>query len=210
MKYNKSFTIVTILIGILIIIFLGKLIYSTWFENERTIQEVEVEPIANLNIQGDKINIIDLFKSDTDFSLVNVIASNGINKNTEKKQADKIKDYLSLKYKGKTNMEVRISSFYTSQDANKFYLEENQEMKKNDYGICEEKENARNKFFATYIVRLRTDPAGLSMLTNTYISYVVIQVNNLVIKIFEESTDRNISEKNRIIKLIADRLSKIK
>ncbi|HOV25915.1 MAG TPA: hypothetical protein PK566_06100 [Pseudobacteroides sp.] len=34
-----------------------------------------------MNIQGDKLNIIDLIKADTDFSMVNIIASNGINKN---------------------------------------------------------------------------------------------------------------------------------
>lgn len=154
-------------------------IYHLCFRDINFKQDVNVNPIIQLNLPQTIQSINDMYNDTKLFKSSEIVVSDGINKNTGSKQPGDIKEMASGSYiNGSCWVETKL--FYSVEDAQKnydfykkSYLEDRKILKSeknNDYSYC-----------ISYVEQNRADPEGLSVLRDTYSSYVIIRKNNLLI-----------------------------
>ncbi|MDP4181894.1 MAG: hypothetical protein Q8942_12470 [Bacillota bacterium] len=209
-EYKRT-SLLAVIFAILILS-VSYLIYSLWFAKEKTSQIVDVSPLQSLNIPNKVDSISANFnklRNTINLKEYELNVYDGINQKTKLKQPDEIKEWISFKYENGTGVYVNINLFYNSLAADKSYMNEYQNAENTKYGIYTYDSKNGIRYFSSYIERLRGDmfPA---MLSDDYISTTVVQINNVVISIFEMSNSNKVIKKDEIIKLISDSLKKCK
>lgn len=200
---NKKTIIKISIIGSIIVIFLSGYLC---FRDVYIKQDVNIEPLINLELPSNITSAIEIFKDKSVFRSYKIIDFNGINIYTNSPSNSDTRERATGYYSKNTFSEVTIELYDTTERA-KLDYEWTKSSYKERYKLQESKSNNDYSYCITYVKQTRTDPEGGSELSNSYVSYVTFQKNNLVITMHEDKRKGELSDYNDLIQDLAKCLS---
>lgn len=155
-------------------------------------QNIDVQPLAELKLPSVLKTIYGMPCDEVNFL-------DGINYYTGGKTTDEIKDWLSLR---ENKISVDFFLYYTCNAALESYMLRKTYLLKIQ---SEVKAGEYDRYFVTYIERPR-HPDSLFLPSREHISRVVFLKQNLVIEFYQCNDSRDVTDKEKAIKIVASHL----
>ena len=192
----RGLSILLILIGIIMMLFSKKMC----IRNVRLKGNIVVTPLSEMHISHNVKSIKGILEDIESLKEFKVSTTNGVN------NAGITEMLTGTDDKG-SRLEVKILVFDSVESAFKSYNSRYKSYGK-DYGIMEKGGAESDRYFITYVNQLRASPESLYELTDSYMTYLYFQKNNIVISLWE-MRGQSESKIEQYINLLANRLSKL-